>query len=621
LKFYNLTKDEIIGKNVFDILDAEFANKVDVQDQDVIYNKKVTKYEDWLKPDKENIVYVVHYKAPYYNFNGDVAGILGVILDITDEKKAQEDIKNAREYAELINRVTPSCTFTIDTNHRITSWNERIAHLTGFTDEEAIGNKCLFCQSRIHDCLLLNKNISKPIYGFETKIITKFGQEKIVSKNFDVLKNSKGEIIGGIESFEDITQRKEIERDLYRELGINTALAGLSKAIISFSTIEQISDMIIINLLKITNSNFAMVAYIENDVLYLVFKDKNQLLVKSIALESTIGILKEVINDNSIKKSEYGCSVLQSIIDESINDVKLEYLIASPAINLDSLVGILLISKNEGPFFEDDIAALEKMSSLFAIAIQKHQSEQNLKDSLRRQEELNELKSRFISMVSHEYRTPLTAIVLSTELLSEYSEKLTNENKNEHFDRIKQSVKIMNNLIDDIIVYNRTNAGQMEFRPKMQDIYPICMSIIKEVEFLSKNNIKINHEIVNGNWVINIDEVLLRQILINLLSNASKYSNPDSVVDFTILYYSDFVEFRVMDYGIGISNEDIDKIFVPFFRAKNVGTVSGTGLGLAIVKNAVDIHGGEISISSELNKGTHIKIKIPYYQGLKIKKD
>ena len=618
--FTGVNKSDIIGKNIYEIYDQNFARENDYYDQLAIIYRQTQKYE-MAMPDKDGILKnVVFYKSAFYSEDGEPRGIVGVMVDISDMKKAAEEIKQAREYAELINKVTPSCTFTISKNHTITSWNERIAQVTGYSAEEAIGNKCnLLSNSEIcGNCSLYAFNIDEPIYGKESKITTKSGEERIISKNVDLLRDSKGNIIGGIESFEDITERKKAEEALFWESEINSAMADMSKSILSLEALEEIAKLLLDYARRLTYSKFGYIVLVEKETEYM----------KVIALTEEVPYPDfEITNDLVFKEYRglWGLSLIERkplLINNAKEEprsvgvpdghIEIKRIISAPAIAGGQLLGQITLANSENFYNEQDILVVERIASLFALSIQRISAEVEIKQALQKELELNELKSRFISMVSHEYRTPLTAIVLSTELLSDYADKLTQESRGKYFDRIRQSVQLMNNLLDDIIIYNKASVGRIEFKPEPVNIEQLCLNITREMQYLAKGKAIIDLTINNGNIEAKIDEKLVRQILINLISNAIKFSISDSIINFEVSVNEDNVEFKIIDFGIGIPDKDKPNIFEPFYRGNNIGTSSGTGLGLAIVQNSVEAHNGKIEFESKENEGTQFIVTIPF---------
>jgi len=251
------------------------------------------------------------------------------------------------------------------------------------------------------------------------------------------------------------------------------------------------------------------------------------------------------------------------------------------------------------------------------------QAEVKIRKALEKERELSELRASFVSMVSHEFRTPLTTIQSSAELLERYSHKLTLEKKQNHFIRIQAAVKRMTQLLDDVLTIGKAEAGKLQFNPQPINLVTFCGAIVESMQsFLTDEHSDTSHQhqlsfVTHGDCTnAQMDENLLEHILTNLLSNAVKYSPNGGTVQFDLICQEFSAIFRIQDAGIGIPCEDLEKLFDSFGRASNVGTIQGTGLGLAIVKRCVDLHGGKITVETELGVGTTFTVTLPLNAGI-----
>lgn len=231
-------------------------------------------------------------------------------------------------------------------------------------------------------------------------------------------------------------------------------------------------------------------------------------------------------------------------------------------------------------------------------------------NALKKERELSELKSRFVTMTSHEFRTPLATILSSAELIEHYSHKWSEDKKLNHIHKIQSAVNHMTSLLNDVLLIGKAEAGKLEFNPQPLDIIHFCFSLVEELQ-ISTTVHQIIFQTQYQTLSVCLDEKLLRHILINLLSNAIKYSPQGGVIHFDLICQKDELVFVIQDEGIGIPKLDQEQLFNSFHRASNVGVISGTGLGLAIVKKSVDLHGGKITVDSEVNVGTTFTITLP----------
>lgn len=238
-------------------------------------------------------------------------------------------------------------------------------------------------------------------------------------------------------------------------------------------------------------------------------------------------------------------------------------------------------------------------------------AEKETEEALKSARELNELKSRFISMVSHEFRTPLAAILSTSELLDIYWDRWTEIDREKHFGKIKKSIKNLIDMLNDVSEINKAESGRIIVSPEILNVNNLLEEIIEELKATHKNHPAVHFTKSTGNPEIYTDHKLLRQIIINLVSNAMKYT-PGSKNIF-IDAQNDAAQFKltVRDEGIGIPIEDQAHVFEPFTRSGNTDKIKGTGLGLSILKKAVELLEGEITFNSRINEGSEFLLKIP----------
>ncbi|MGK7942284.1 MAG: ATP-binding protein [Crocosphaera sp.] len=242
-------------------------------------------------------------------------------------------------------------------------------------------------------------------------------------------------------------------------------------------------------------------------------------------------------------------------------------------------------------------------------ALEKRVEERTIQ--LLKAQELNQLKSEFVSMLSHDFRNPLNTILLSTGLLEDSHDQLTREQQLYYFQMIRQAVHDMNQLLSEVLLLGKADAGKLKANFEPLDIKEYCQQIINSLH-LSLDN---NHQITvafKGNLEQELwDAKLLWHILHNLLNNAIKYSPKGGKIEVKIIKEEKAVMFQIKDQGIGISQTDQKHLFEPFYRADNVNNISGTGLGLAIVRKCVEAYEGEILVESQLGKGTTFTVILP----------
>ena len=242
-------------------------------------------------------------------------------------------------------------------------------------------------------------------------------------------------------------------------------------------------------------------------------------------------------------------------------------------------------------------------------------TEAALERALEAQKQLVNLKSAFISMASHDFRTPLSVILSSSDLLKMQVTRQFGADQLEplqkRFERIDESVRQITSLLDDVLTVNQSDTGNVEIHPEWIELESFCEAILQEIQVAANAEHVIRSAFVGTATRIRSDRQLLRQILTNLLSNAVKYSPDGGKVLLDVKCELERVEFRVQDEGIGIPEDDQAQLFEVFHRAHNVGDIRGTGLGMAIVKRAVDALGGSIVFESQVGVGTAFMVNLP----------
>ncbi|QJE98807.1 PAS domain S-box protein [Luteolibacter luteus] len=245
---------------------------------------------------------------------------------------------------------------------------------------------------------------------------------------------------------------------------------------------------------------------------------------------------------------------------------------------------------------------------------ERKRAELEMKRALERERELNQLKNNFVSMVSHEFRTPLGIIQSSAEILADYLDRLDAEERHEQLQSIIKNSRRMAGLMEDVLLLGRLDAGRMKFVPRLLDLAALCRGLVDEINSTTSARCPIEFFTSNLPSTAQADERLLRHVLINLLSNAVKYSEEGQPVAFRATGMEGAVRFEVQDHGIGIPEDELAQLFAAFQRGSNVGQRPGTGLGLVIVKQSAELHGGTIEVESHLNSGTTVIVTIPLTQ-------
>jgi signal transduction histidine kinase len=217
-----------------------------------------------------------------------------------------------------------------------------------------------------------------------------------------------------------------------------------------------------------------------------------------------------------------------------------------------------------------------------------------------------------MSIASHEFRSPLTLIGVTANMLRRYGKRLSDEKKVEHLEIIESSVEEMTDLLNNVLVFLKREADNFQLSPESIDVENFCQGIVEKFRIMSEETHTLVFSSISKPFQIAADPKLLQHIFSNLLSNAVKYSPEGSTIRFELSRKNEAVMFRIKDEGIGILEADQPHLFDAFHRGKNVEGIQGIGLGLSIVKQFVELHGGTISVESAMNKGTTFTVVIPF---------
>jgi len=239
-------------------------------------------------------------------------------------------------------------------------------------------------------------------------------------------------------------------------------------------------------------------------------------------------------------------------------------------------------------------------------------AKEHVSELFEKERELNQLKTRFVSMASHEFRTPLSAIQLSASLINKYVEKQDVENVEKHTSKIKNSINNLTTILNDFLSLEKLEAGKVEAKAQWFDIFAFSEEIAEEMQLMTKQKQLIVYEHQGTTRQVYLDPNLLKNCVINLISNAIKYSGEDTMIQFYSIVKEGELIMEVKDNGIGIPSTEMVNLFEPFFRAHNTGDIPGTGLGLNIVRRYVNLMNGTCTCESEQNKGTTFRLNFKF---------
>lgn len=253
----------------------------------------------------------------------------------------------------------------------------------------------------------------------------------------------------------------------------------------------------------------------------------------------------------------------------------------------------------------------ERTLSLQQLIAELQSAKEEVSLSLEKEKELGQLKSRFVSMASHEFRTPLSAIQLSASLIDKYAGAFNNPNISKHVGKIKSSVANLTGILNDFLSLEKLEAGKVEASFQSFDLVKLAEEITEEMQMVAKENQNIIYQHTGTESMARLDPNLIKNCVINLVGNAIKYSGENTFIQFNTEITPDKCIITVQDNGIGIPETDQKHLFEAFFRAHNTGNIPGTGLGLNIVARYASLMRGEVDFKSSVNQGTLFTISFP----------
>jgi PAS domain S-box-containing protein len=251
---------------------------------------------------------------------------------------------------------------------------------------------------------------------------------------------------------------------------------------------------------------------------------------------------------------------------------------------------------------------------------EREKAEKELRRMLETEKEVGDLKTRFISLVSHEFRTPMTIIRSAAQMIEKFKDKLSDNEKTEKIKRILVTVDTMADILENVLFIGKTDSGTINLNPREVDLSSYCSNIINDLKLGLDTDRQFNITLPSGFSSLYVDSKLIRHILFNLISNAIKYSPENSPIDFTLEVTDAKCVLTVTDYGIGIPSDEQEKIFELFYRARNSGSIPGTGLGMSVIIRSIKLHGGKLELSSRENAGTTFIVSLPNLKNIEVDK-
>lgn len=328
------------------------------------------------------------------------------------------------------------------------------------------------------------------------------------------------------------------------------------------------------------------------------------------ALETPPGVIvsHDVLRDERLKEFR----------ENYFKPLKITSMLDVPVHRAGQLYGVICHEQvgAKRRWTDEEVAAAASFAHLVALAVEtdeRQKAQAALQGALEREKEMTELKTNFVSLVSHEFRTPLGVIVSAADILENYFDRLQPQQRAGHLQDIRYSAQQMSGLMEEVLLLGKVESGRMVCRREPLQLTDLCQRIVDEQLSVTNRKCPIQLEVEEVATEAEGDEGLLRHILNNLISNAVKYSPAALPVQFRVRREGTLAVFEIEDRGIGIEAADQKHLFTAFQRGKNVGAIPGTGLGLVIVKRCVELHGGVLTFQSRVNQGTRFVVRIALF--------
>ena len=590
-KITGFKKEDVLGQNlVKTYITEDYRDAVKKVLDNALKGQETANYEFPLFTKDGQRVMVLLNASTRRNAEGKIVGVLGVGQDISEMDKlrtqSESVAKELRQFIETANAPI----FGIDNKGRVNEWNQTSEKITGFKKEDVLGKDLLQTyitqdyQKQVKE-VLDNALKGQETANYEFPLFTKMGQRVMVLLNASTRRNSDGKIVGVLGVGQDIS---EIDK-------LRTESESVAKELRQFIETANAPIFGIDNKGRVNEWN-------QTSVKITGFKKEDVLgkdLVETYITEDYQKQVKEVL-DNALKGQEIANYEFPLFTKKGQRLMVL--LNASTRRNAEGeIVGVLGVGQ--------DITILNGYKENLESKVESRTRE--LQESLEREKELGRLKTSFVSMASHEFRTPLTSIKATSDVILRYFDKLSKDDINKRLEKIKREVEDMTTMLEDILIIGKSNAQKLKYNPELLNIVSLIKNIINEYQLNEFENRSIVYKTPLPVIFARVDKKWIKHIIINLFSNAIKYSDQEKQIEISIKKDKNGISFSFKDYGIGISKQDIKELFTPFHRGKNVQDISGTGLGLSILQKAVELHKGKIEVKSKIGKGSNFKIILP----------
>ncbi|BAQ65920.1 PAS domain S-box protein [Geminocystis sp. NIES-3709] len=587
VKIWNPAAEQIFGWKAEEVIDRvnPAISKNNLEKYQIIKEnilKNITPSSIEIKQQKKDgsIIDIVFSAAPITNTEGKINGIVAVVADITEQKKQAEQVRLLQSVVINTNdSIIITKADTIDEpGPEIIYVNEAFTKMTGYTLEEVLGKTPRLLQGektnrveldKVRNALSQWQPVTVEVINYRkdgSEFWSQFSVVPVVSQN--------NTITHWISVHRETTERKKNEEAL--RLSEERFRQVVENALDMITIVDRNGKIYYQSPSVETVLGYTTTQFIEKNFFDYIYPDDKKNIQTSVinSIQNTLKVINPV--EFRCQHHSGGWRNLEAITQQFIDNVP--------------TAKIVITSR--------DISERKRL--------------EEVRIALEREKELNIVKTRFFSMASHEFRTPLSTVLAAAQVLENASANSENPEKQlRNLYRIQNSVKNMVQLLDDILTINRAETGNLEFNPKPLALETFCRQFIEEIKLSTGTEHQLEFFCKGKRINPSLDEKLLRSILANLLSNAIKYSPQGDKIHLYLKFYSKYIEIQVQDSGFGISPEDQTEIFEPFYRGLNVRHLTGTGLGLVVVKKCVDLHGGNINLESAIDRGTTVTVTLP----------
>ena len=643
--------DELLGKNSRDIFLVENDFHSDSQ-MDNVQSLRTTgessAYELKIKRKDGKSLWMIISGAPVRDETGRVIGSLGIHNDITERKQheiaveellqkveiSNEELKVQQKYLKAINDFSTRIINSQTVKEIVDEITTNTVKDFGFTD-----------------CVVYLLNANKDLLSQVSAFGTKEKDGELLSPIF--IEMGKG-VVGSVAANGKAEMISDTSLDERYIKDVEQGLAELAVPIMVDNEVIGVIDSEHAERDFFTKDHLNSLSTIANLTATKIKKaiSEEKRKFAELALQESETKLRSVIDsamDAVITIDEFGCITEWNVQAEHLfgysqmeaKDSSLSDLIVPEKYRDAHNKGMAhFLKTGEGPVLNKriEIIGMHKSGEIFPIELSivpiqtndqyyfsafirdiraQKKTELEMQQALEKEKELREMKSKFVSMTSHEFRTPLTTIKSNIELLDFFLKKngLDQDPKaRRNIERIESQIERLNQLMNDMLMIGKLEGGKIPFNPQSLLLSDLCKDVVNHFSIDLGKESSVDFKIIGKEKEVEIDPNIYEHIITNLLSNALKYSDSGSKIDLVLEFNDDFFLCSIKDRGIGISEADQEKLFESFFRAKNVGAIQGTGLGLSIVKQFVEMHKGEISLQSKIGEGTTFSIKQKYFQ-------